>query len=303
MPLFPRFPGNKRNYALYDGGQHDAVIEPFGGSAIFSQQMMQRGAKQIFIADADPTVLAVYKVWKAPHLHHDFYLELRAFQKYLARDPEMAWGCLKENLDYPRRRSTALLAAASLTLRHLTFGGVVRCSENGKLTISYCEERLPVLQRWRYQLPPIPKDCQVNVYSNWLECVTAFSQVMGICPAAKAIALLDPPYYSDRSVGIRMTPAYPGHQPHDISTIDLTIKPLEALLQVPQVRRITITNYCSAALDEQIKAMAATTQLPMRFTQLTKLDGMQRRYPTKTQNVEGLWEFGYPACDQLQLFA
>lgn len=302
MILFPRFPGSKADYPIWDGGTFTAVVECFGGSAIFSQQMMRRGVKQVFIADTDPTVKAVYSIWKTPHLHHDFYLELQAFQKYVARDPVMAWDCLKSNLDYPEGHSTARIAAASLVLRHLTFGGVVRCSANGKLNVSYCDERLAVLARWRYTLPPIPKGCQVNIYDDWGDCVNGFERWAANQPNGRAIALLDPPYFSDRSAGIRMTPAYPGHQPHDLRTLDLTFNPLQRLLQVPQVKRLVVTNYVSTAITNQMKLFAECCDMPMKFTQLKKLDQIQGAHLSKTQNVEGMWEFGIPAQQQQNLF-
>lgn len=109
--------------------------------------------------------------------------------------------------------------------------------------------------------------------------------------------------YLHRSIGVRMTPAYPGHRPHEPETIALTIEPLRRLLQVPQVKRIVVTNYVSSALNRQIEALSAETKLPLKFTPLKKLDQMQRAHLSKTQNVEGLWEFGESNQNQLDLFA
>lgn len=306
--LFSRYPGNKSNYNLFDGGNYDAVIECFGGSASFSQQMMARGVKQVFLADTDPSVRAVYDVWTTPHLHHDFYCDLRSLQAYFAREPEMAWNCLKSNLNHPKIQPTTRLAAASLTLRYLTFGGVVRCNADGKLNVTYAPERLETLKRWKYTLPPIPKNCEIQISADWQCCLTRFEAIcLGNREAAyrpkKAILLLDPPYYSDRSLGVRMTPAYPGHQPHDPATLDLCMDALSMALSTPNIDRIVMTNYVSNALEKRVTELCEKRKINFRFTRLAKMDQMQRKHSSKTQNVEGMWEFGELQVRQANLFA
>jgi hypothetical protein len=300
--LFSRFPGNKRNYSIYDGRNYAAVIEPFGGSATFSQQMMARGTKNVFLADADPSVFAVYKTWMTPACHKDFYLEMKTLKKYFAREPEMAFLCVKTILDNFKDQSIPLLAAASLVFRHVIFGGIVRRSANGKLNVVCCKERLPTLNRWEYTLPPIAADCNICLETKWQWLLDYFDK-WAASNDLPTIALVDPPYYADRIAGQpAMTAAYPGHKPHCPETLRLSIDPVKVLLKYPQIKRIVVTNYVSPALKREMLALSEEFAVPMKFTALGKMDSINRGMGSKSQNFEGVWEFGVAHQEQPSLF-
>ena len=75
-----RYPGSKRLHLkelLAAAAPVEAVIEPFAGAAHYSISRLQNGVTQAFLGESDPTVRALYAVWKNKKLHS-------LFEEYLA---------------------------------------------------------------------------------------------------------------------------------------------------------------------------------------------------------------------------
>ena len=313
--LVPRYPGSKRLYDFNDCGDYDSVIEPFTGSGITSLKLMSQGARSLFWADTDATMRAIYSVWVNSKLHDQFYSYLEEFRSSFFREPlehDRAWTQLKDTFDSADESNPARLAAASLCLRKLTFGGVVRASANGKLNVTYCKGQLEELEKWRYRLPIAPSTLSIS--QSW---EGSFKE-LEVSDCERTFCLIDPPYWAPiyetvsylpldkgfKKVSVKtstMTAAYIGHKPHDYATFDLCVDAVRAALSSQKIQRIIVTNYFSEELDSAIAALCEEFKKPLTIKTVGKLDGINRGRVATTQNREAIWSVGYAATKQLSL--
>lgn len=313
--LVPRYPGSKRLYDFNDCGNYDSVIEPFTGSGITSLKLMSQGTRSLFWADTDPTMRAIYCVWVNSELHDQFYIHLEEFRSSLCREPlerDIAWNQLKDTFDAADISYPARLAAASLCLRKLTFGGVVRASANGKLNVTYCKGQLDELKKWRYQLPISPPTLSISQSWEW-----SFKELEK-SDCERTFCLIDPPYWVPlyetisylplnkgfKKVSVKtstMTAAYLGHKPHDRATLDLCVDAVRTALSIQKIQRIVITNYFSEELDSAIADLCNEFKKPCIIKTVGKLDGINRGRVATTQNKEAIWSIGHAATKQLSL--
>ena len=324
--LVPRYPGSKRLYDLDDRGDYDSVIEPFTGSGITSLKLMSKGARSLFWADTDPTMRAIYQVWVDKSLHDQFYFYLEEFRASFFKESltlvcpdgmrlledsirsiqDKAWNQLKETFDSADESNITKLAAASLCLRKLTFGGVVRASANGRLNVTYCNGQLDELEKWRYRLPIAPPTLKLSISQSWEGSFKELEK--STCDLA--FCLIDPPYWLPlyeadedlkkvrRQTGT-MTACYLGHKPHDRATLDLCVDALKSALSSQKIKRIVITNYFSEELDSAIAGLCEEFKKPLSIKTVGKLDGINRGRVAKTQNREAIWSIGDAAIEQL----
>lgn len=318
--LIPRFSGGKRDhkkYRIWDGARYDAVIEPFAGGSAFSQQMILRGCKNIFLGECDRLLLSIYQCWLNPESHQAVYDAIADWQKrfhaatYSPAKFDLVWDCLKQRLDKsPMARyedyPIAERAAASLVLRKLTFGGVVRLNTQGMLNVKWVNDTIPGFLRWSYRFPFVPEDCNITIVNSWQKCVSRFHDWAEANPEGRAIALVDTPYFANlpsqeamdkRKQQNGITPAYPGHEPHSLKTLNLSIAPVRILRDFGQVKRIVVTNYYSDQLDQALRGMDAG--LVMRS--VGKLDGLNQTRSSGTEYEECVWELGEAYATQTSL--
>ena len=307
--LVPRYPGSKRLYDFNDCGDYDSVIEPFTGSGITSLKLLNQGARSLFWADTDATMRAIYHVWVNSELHDQFYIHLEEFRSSFCRETverDIAWNQLKDTFDAADISIPAKLAAASLCLRKLTFGGVVRASANGKLNVTYCNGQLDELKKWRYRLPIAPPTLSIS--QSWEGSFKELEE----SDCKRTFCLIDPPYWlplyeADESLKkVRrqtgaMTPCYLGHKPHDRATLDLCVDAVRVALSIQKIKRIVVTNYFSEELDSAIAALCEEFKKPLTIKTVGKLDGINRGRVATTQNREAIWSIGDAATKQLSL--
>jgi len=297
--LMPRYPGSKARYLIQwdDGARFDAVVEPFLGAGHFLQYYLPR-VQHAFAAEADPSVLAIWHSWLRPNEHHRVYWWINSLQRDFAFDTKQAWAWqfLKGVFHEPSSDPT-ILAAASLVIRKLAFGGIVRCSKNGKLNVTYSKLQLPELLKWEYRFPPQPP-IPIHLDQDWSDAVTTFSD----SEAVEAIALVDPPYYVPRRYG-RVTPCYPNHKPHSPDTLDLFLDCTSSLLSTGRCSRIICTNYYSPETDDAIRAIASQYNCPITLEMGSTLTSINRGMEASSINIEATWILGHEYARQLELFA
>lgn len=306
--LFSRFPGSKRNqakYPIWDGSNFDAVIEPFAGGAAFSQLMLKRGVRSVFLADADPWVRAVYECWLNPTMHDRFYRQVELLKGYFLEEPDIANIICKQMLDDHANYNVPEIAAASLVFRSVTFAGIVRTNEQEVLSINYNEDRLPSLRRKQFQFPYIAKSASISISDHWSKAVDNLKQWAKSNPSGRAIALVDPPYYvppmpqvhRQRKQANAITPAYPGHRPHDFETLMLCVDAVRCLVEISQVKLMAITNYYSDELHTALQKID-----PLVCVQVGgKLNGLNRTRASTTEFIEATWTIGVRQTEQLRL--
>lgn len=313
--LVPRFPGGKRNhgkYQIWDGAVYDACIEPFAGGSAFSQQMLRRGCKNVFLGERDPLLLPIYECWLAPYTHQRVYdlidsWKQRFLNAHYDRDRiDVVWECLKRRLDEREDYTKEEIAAASLVLRKLTFGGVVRLNTKDKLNVRYVECQIQLLEKWVYRFPYIDQEARVYLKPSWQQAMLRFKMWADRNPNGSAIALVDPPYYAELPTGEQMekrkrqdgiTPAYPGHLPHNLKTLALSVEPVEELLKFSQVERIVVTNYYSDRLDSALRKLDPG----LRMRSVGRLDGLNQTRNAGTEYEECVWEMGTEYAKQTNL--
>lgn len=232
--------------------------------------LLQKGwAKRAIVADSDPLVRAIWECWQSPGQQA---LVLRAIAEwqaqfsqthatiarnakgepirlYFSSSPVQSWTALKMICETPNLRPISEVAAASLVLRKLTFGGVVRFAQgseavpgkNSRLNIKYVSGQLAKLARWQYRFPPI---YPAQVLSSAQSAIDLVDKTAGTIAA-----WVDPPYYLPRADYGRMCPAYPGHRPHAAETMDFALYILRKVAAIPNVGHLIYSNYSSQQHD------------------------------------------------------
>lgn len=260
-PFIPVYPGNKAhsNYRkIIFGGQFvwDAIVEPFAGTG--STALYGRTERR-YLGESSNDVRAIWNVWDRGDWGA-IQQEIRDYQRM--DSPVHAWdvakGIYEDTIDYTDDElgewSSLSLAVASLVLRKLAFGGVIRHSRDGELNVSYHESKFPAWQRWKAYAPH-PTGV-IEIRRDWLCCLRSMPRGLG----KNVLTLIDPPYYLPYAPGTErrgtgaMTPAYGNHEPHEGGTLHLCLGAVEYALKYPG--RIVVCNYLSNEMHNGILAMA-----------------------------------------------
>ena len=241
-------------------------------------------ANAAFIGESDPSVLAVWLAWLQPRTHAEVLRRLELWKnEFQSTDVEPAWEALKHSFETSQG---AELAAASLALRKLTFGGVVRDGATGNLNIRYVQCQVPKFLKWTYVFPPQPSGL-VHASNDWQGSWAAVERHH----FEEGIAVLDPPYWlpygpgsSRRGTG-RMSPAYRGHQPHAEETKALCVEAFAVAVSDPRFALIQITNYYSEELNAELQAVCPGVEVKIG----DRLDGINPGKKRGTNHLEAMW--------------
>lgn len=249
-----------------------------------SRPDLHHQADAAFVAESDPSVLAVWLAWLQQEQHGEVLDRLGLWQKeFTGECVEQAWNALKHAFE---NSEGAELAAASLALRKLTFGGVVRNGATGNLNIRYVKCQVPKFLKWDYAFPPQPSGL-VHASNDWRGSWAAVQQYS----FRLAKALIDAPYWlpegpgtSRRGTG-RMSPAYRGHLPHADETKALCVDAFAAAVSDPRFTLIQVTNYYSDELHSDLAEIYPGVQVQMG----DRLDGINAGKKKGTSHIEALW--------------
>ena len=305
--LLHPYPGSKKDwhkYPVWDERSYDCVIEPFIGAGHFSHRMLANGrVKDAFVADIDPAVNIVWCLWASDagcldRMHVDLWANqiandikahfeihgLEGVQSWLEDLSKWLWGGDRGNL-----------AIASVLLRKLVFGGVLRCNTKGQLNVALSQDKLEAFSSYEFNWPYFCDSWQVSVSDSWQSCIQRFEE----SDCQNAIAFVDPPYWlppksrpGRRGTGA-MTPVYMHHgNPEGQETFDLFINCIDRLLANPRVSRVVATNYISEELCFEVQRLLDKRKLQWWFTPLGTLATMNNGTHRDDCPIEGFWEFG-----------
>jgi len=86
-----------------------------------------------------------------------------------------------------------------------------------------------------------------------------------------------------------MTPAYPGHRPHDPATLAMAVDSARRLAGSDKVRRLVVTNYFSAELDSHLGELASFVGLHIQRLDLGLLAGLNKTRAAVTRARDTAW--------------
>jgi len=305
--LLHPYPGSKKDwhkYPVWDERYcYDAWIEPCVGAGHQVHRYLATGiVNRAFIADIDPAVYTVWQAWQDPTLREavafSVYRWAESIQKAYATGDEDTlisnFNVLCHELNAPIPGHEVGLAAASIVLRKLVFGGVLRCNAQGTLNVALSKDKLRAFQAWDFKWPYVNPRWTVCLADSAHACLDEFEA----SDCESAIAFFDPPYWvpkgsrpGRRGTGA-LTPAYTHHgDPQGEELKELCLSVLERLLSNPRVERIVVTNYISPELAAAVEAMGKGGRA-WRLTPLGELTTMNRGMIRDDCPVEGFWEFG-----------
>lgn len=254
-PFISVYPGNKgdstyRSHIFGERFQWGAVLEPFCGTGATS---LYARCDRRFLAESAPDVRAIWQAW-IDGQWHEVVGRIRDYQRCPV--PE-TWAYAKGV--YHDSRCPLNLAAASLVLRKLAFGGVIRHNRKGRLNVTWNPSKIPAFLNWDPVAPPPPSG--ISLTHDWKEAVLRWEAAK----IPETLVLLDPPYYLPYKAGTErrgtglMTPAYRDHRPHSEECLKLTLDPLRIITPNPNAKRIVVCNYYSDRLQTEIVAIARAT--------------------------------------------
>lgn len=290
--LIPRFPGSKRrHWRFFVDETYDSIVEPFAGGGSISVKATEINPwASVFAADANPATWAVWHCWGNLQLHSEVYCHVERLKSVLKDDPGYGWESLKLAYEAANVSEPASLAATTLMVHRLTFGGVVRCNTQGRLNIAASKGQYEALERFHYRFPPIPLG-GLTVGHQWEDAIAAFNDI----GRGKTLAIVDPPYWLPYQPGTErrgtgaMTPAYPGHLPHAEATLRLTIDSVRALATNPKVHRLIVTNYLSDAVDGAMSAIADGAGYYLQRVDLGLLNGLNKSRTAVVKARDTAW--------------
>ena len=309
--LLHPYPGSKKDwqkYPIWDERSYDAVIEPFVGAGHFTHRMLANGrVKDAFVSDIDPAVSTVWRAWmdtepdefgffggESGRDYIQSFIQNYSAQVCAAYD-DVYFDELKGWLEGGFETEPHKLAAASILLRKLVFGGVLRCNAQGKLNVALSQDKLDKFPGFHFQWPYFDENWRLSVSDSWQQCLTAFEN----SNCQNAIAFVDPPYWlpSKSRPGRRgtgaMTPAYTHHgNPEGQETLDLFMNCIDRLIDNPRVGRIVATNYVSSELCFEVDRLLEKRKREWWFTPLSTLATMNNGSTRDDCPIEGFWEFG-----------
>lgn len=258
--IFSRYPGGKTNYHVPLLGHYNTAIEPFAGNACLSQKWAVRGiAKKMILADADPTIAAVYRCWLDPSTHQEVYERVDEWRSRMS-DPKIraqTWAEIKAGVHDWAGKSMPELAAVSIAFRHCAFKGFIRrAKRSGLYNVSPGRDQLAHFLENPYRFPE--QRCEVifkDDHSQVWDCLESQDN---------PLVVLDPPYYlppyseaqlaseaGQKAKQSSMTPCYALHDPDGDATLGLCLKSLEQAVKVSD--RVITFNYFSDRLDSEIE--------------------------------------------------
>ncbi|MBD1871909.1 hypothetical protein H6F75_00295 [Nodosilinea sp. FACHB-131] len=293
--LLSPYPGAKNpdRYPVHDGGDYDAWIAPFAGSGEQEAYVARiDNALPVIAADADPLVRSVWECWGDADLRQETKELLWQWRQWILADPETSFADLaKLSAWYVAtpdvNRSIAHIAAVSIVLRRLTFGGVIRLNGQGQLNVGLSQDKLRSFRKgWQFTWPQSP--AALTVFDDYAKACDVPPWV------ESAIAIVDPPYCSGT------TDAYAHADGH----LSIALDCVERLMANPCVARIVCFNYwgefaAGAVSGTEYPIVAAMERIGQRygrevsFTHLGTLATMNKG-PGKTavHRLEGVWEIG-----------
>ena len=309
--LLHPYPGSKKDwhkYPIWDERQYDATIEPFVGSGHFTHRMLANGrVKNAFIGDIDPAVNVVWRAWMDTEPDEFGFWGGECGRDYIQKfindyaaniklGMDDLYFCeLKEWLEDGIESEPHKLAAASIILRKLVFGGVLRCNAQGKLNVALSQDKLEQFLNWNFEWPHFDESWRLSVSDSWQQCLANFEN----SDCQNAIAFVDPPYWlppksrpGRRGAG-SMTPAYTHHgNPQGQELLDAFINCLERLLDNHRVSRVVATNYVSPELCQRVEDLLDEREREWWLTRLGSLATMNNGAVRDDCPIEGFWEIG-----------
>jgi hypothetical protein len=265
---------------------YDVIVEPLAGSGatIFEHP---HGATNAIAADVDVGVRSVWRCWSDPQLQAAVNEEIEFWRVRIESDPCGTFARLKGIYDFPNPHSLIDYAAAYLTLKRLTFGGVLRRNRQKELNVALSQDKLEkYLAGWSYEWPDngIQK---LSFRDGWQGAVEA----LATSDHEKALVVIDAPYYTP---GKKMTEAYSHHgDPGSDAVLRLTTDCLDAVLATGKAERIVVFNYASDVLIEAVEKVLAKHNRTGFFSDLGPLDTMNRGNGERHEYYsECVWEIG-----------
>jgi hypothetical protein len=292
--IFDRFPGATDPGMVKTEGC-DLIVEPFAGSGECTVVHLggTSGIKKAIIADADPTIRAVWNLYQNAEHEKETLKQLHSYRKALATEPKVTWEIIKrrfeEYLKTGQINNTASAAAVSLIYRSVAYAGIVRSGKSSNtLNVSPGRDQLAYIHKKVFRPRLLPPNCEIDIYSDWRLAIQAIPKT------AQAVVLIDPPYWSP----IGMEPCYPGHRPKHPSTLAAWHYSIMMAMAHPGIKRIVAKNYCgqttlSGAIRFWPDVNPSITQgwfMEKAVTGVLSL-GKKRTGSFKPKNVEAFWFF------------
>jgi hypothetical protein len=208
------------------------------------------------------------------------------------------WSVIKDAYEAGDTGDLNYLAAITLMLHKLSFGGVIRSGKIAdNLNIAPSIDQMGVLWGWEHRYPTAP--AFLSFSGSWEGAVTAFEASTQV----DALAVIDPPYYWP--VRGEMTPAYRWHTPWADETLALTLDCAGAMAKSRKLSRIVVTNYLSDPVDQAMTGLAAEHNWYLTRVDLGRLDGLNRSKACTSDRRDTAWIFNRDrpqVADQLCLF-
>jgi hypothetical protein len=288
----PRYMGSKRKFCklLDNGKNHQVILEPFAGAAHYSFHKFSQPEppSHVFWGEKDASVRAIFLAWGWGY-HEEVCAKIHDWkERFRDNGARTMWPALTdawETCNTSEGRVHLIdFAAASLVLRKLTFGGMLRTNKSdGRLNIKYVGCQLPELLKWNFTFPPIPEDAPFCLMPSWQGCIMQFRKAERFNTAE---ALLDPPYWSpDKS----LTGCYPGHDPSSVETFGLSVDSFRACLEDERIKRIILCNYYSDELDCAVHNVAGEFGEEVQAIQTGTLAGVQKSRKITTTESQAIW--------------
>jgi len=284
-PFIPVYPGNKRKRkyraAIFDGDLcWGSIVEPFcgtGSTALYGYTNYR------FLGESAPDVRAIWESWLSGQWH-----KVRESVRFAATlDPQHAWDTAKEL--YEITEKPVQLAAASLILRKLAFGGVIRHNTQGKLNVTWSSHKVEAFRNWAVSAPPVCPG--ITLRDSWEGAIAAWQDL----ECQKSLVVIDPPYWLPYAPGTErrgtglMTPAYAGHRPHDDETLALCLEPLRQVASNPNAARIVVCNYYSDLLNTEIANIANRHNRRFTWKNFGVMEGLNHNKKQRVQAIERFW--------------
>lgn len=305
--LLSPYPGAKNpdRYPVHDGGQYDCWVAPFAGSGEQEAWIAKHyPCLPVIAADADSAVRAVWECWGDAELRQQVFKRIDRYAELVMADPVSGFARLKQQIEHHWLGAPydgIDLAAVSMLLRRLTFGGVIRSNAQGELNVGLSPDKLKTFQRqWTFedhlfQWPQPPR--VLTVFEDWGRAVDFVAGHDHRTPETNhenAIAIVDPPYCAGT------TDAYAQAS----GELQMALDCVDLLLASGNVSRLVAFNYWGEWVAGEdapreypivaaMQRIADEHRVEMHFSRLGTLATMNNG-PGKTavHRFEGVWEIG-----------
>lgn len=226
---------------------------------------------------------------------------------FFLREMDRVWDCLIKSAtiewDSDELRKdwvTLSLCSSWLSIRKLTFGGVLRTNKKGKLNVKWALDKLIPFVKFR-SAQPLLGDAKWILCTDALEACNEMRKLNRKCldpnnPDAtgmtpKVLAIVDPPYTESKGT---MTPAYLTHSPKDLEVAELSIEVLTMTMGKISADKICFFSYFSDDIDRVIESLAKFYHYSLERVELGELTTMFRATDGKdiqrpTENRDYMW--------------